>query len=276
MDQNQKTVKIISLGAGVQSTTLLLMAARGEFGEDFPRLAVFADTGWEPPHVYAHLDWLEEEVGKYGIRIIRASSGNLREDFLDSLKGRRKRAASIPMYVMKEGAKREGMLWRQCTREYKIMTVRRAIRQALGYGPTGRVREKIELWMGISTDEIQRVKPSQVKFIENKYPLIDRNISRDQCVEWMRSNGYPEPPKSACIGCPYHDDAYWLDMKENFPEDFADAVSFEKEARENSKNLAGKVYLHRSCVPLDQVQFKPGDKDRGEGFGNECEGMCGI
>ncbi len=50
-------LRVLSLGAGVQSTTLALMAAHGEIGP-MPDCAIFADTGWEPAAVYEHLDWL--------------------------------------------------------------------------------------------------------------------------------------------------------------------------------------------------------------------------
>ena len=40
-------LRVLSLGAGVQSTTLALMAAHGEIGP-MPDCAIFADTGWEP------------------------------------------------------------------------------------------------------------------------------------------------------------------------------------------------------------------------------------
>ena len=79
-----RIVNVISLGAGVQSSALTLMAARGELSET-PDFAVFADVGWEPPRVYEHLQWLEEECKKYGLKIIRASKGNLRKDFLESV-----------------------------------------------------------------------------------------------------------------------------------------------------------------------------------------------
>jgi 3'-phosphoadenosine 5'-phosphosulfate sulfotransferase (PAPS reductase)/FAD synthetase len=48
-------LRVLSLGAGVQSTTLALMAAHGEI--EPPHCAIFADTGWEPRAVYDHLDW---------------------------------------------------------------------------------------------------------------------------------------------------------------------------------------------------------------------------
>jgi len=50
-------LRVLSLGAGVQSTTLALMAAHGEVGP-MPDCAIFADTGWEPQAVYDHLAWL--------------------------------------------------------------------------------------------------------------------------------------------------------------------------------------------------------------------------
>lgn len=268
------TVKFISLGAGVQSTTLSLMAARGEFGDDAPKVAIFADTGWEPIHVYRHLDWLENELDKYGVKVIRASRGNLREDFLRSLDGEG-RAASIPLFAKKSNGK-AGMLWRQCTREYKIEVVRRAIREYLGYGPRQRVKEHIELWMGISTDEILRAKPSQVKYITNVFPLIDRGMSRLDCFRWMQAQGYPLPPKSSCIGCPYHNDDYWRELKTKYPDDFADAVEFDRQLRAKPREQ-GELYLHRSCIPLEEIDF---DKYDAQGsldfFGNECEGMCGL
>lgn len=38
-------LRALSLGAGVQSTTMALMAAHGEIGP-MPDCAIFADTGW--------------------------------------------------------------------------------------------------------------------------------------------------------------------------------------------------------------------------------------
>lgn len=267
-------VKVISLGAGVQSTTLLLMAARGEFGEDYPRVAVFADTQWEPKKVYDHLDWLEKEVEKYGIKIIRASKGNLREDFLRAAETG-ERASSIPCFVRNKNGK-DGLLWRQCTRDYKINVVRRAIREYLGYGPRERVKETVELWMGISTDEIQRVKTSPIKWIKNVYPLIEKGMSRSDCIRWMKDHGYPEPPKSSCIGCPYHSDAYWLDMKLNDPESWQDAVDFDRRIRRLPR-IEGEVFLHRSLKPLEEVDFySQHEQMELDLFDNDCEGMCGI
>lgn len=85
------------------------------------------------------------------------------------------------------------------------------------------------------------------------------------------------PPKSACIGCPYHGDAHWRQMRAEDPDAWADAVAIDRLIRTGFRNLRGEVYLHRSCVPLDEADLDtPEDRGQLDLFGNECEGMCGL
>lgn len=264
---------VISLGAGVQSTTMLLMAARGEI-EPKPKYAIFADTGWEPLHVYEHLKWLEKEAAKHGVQVIRVSSGNIRDDVYDHLRGDKKRIASMPFFTLDENGEK-GMVMRQCTQEYKIAPIHREVRRLLGVGPRGRIPEgAVVMWMGISLDEIERMKPSRKKWMEHRFPLIDKNMDRVACTSWLRRNRYRVPPKSSCIGCPFHDDIAWLELKRNNPEEWMEAVYFDRKIR-NLPKLKGQAFLHRSCVPLDEVNL---NEDQGtlDLFANECEGHCGL
>jgi len=263
-------VNIISLGAGVQSTTMLLMAAHGEITPK-PDYAIFADTGWEPRAVYDHLEWLKREASRFGIEVLTVRKGNIKEDLLKAAcKGTR--VATLPFYVKSENG--VGVVRRQCTQEYKILPVRRAIRELLGYGPRQIVREKVELWMGISLDEVERIKPSQVKWIKHRYPLIELSMDRIQCIQWLKKKGYPIPPKSSCIGCPFHSNEMWREIKLNSPKEWAEAVEIDRIIRKLPK-IRGEAYLHRSCRPLDEVYLQ---EDQGELnlFVNECEGYCGV
>lgn len=52
---------VLSLGAGVQSSCLALMAANGKLGQ-MPIAAVFADTGDEPKTVYKWLEYLGTQL----------------------------------------------------------------------------------------------------------------------------------------------------------------------------------------------------------------------
>lgn len=273
-------LRVLSLGAGVQSTAVLLMAARGEF-DTRPDVAIFADTGWEPQAVYHHLEWLEKEAGG-AIPILRVSAGNIRHDVLQSKDGKT-RFATMPLYVRSPaGSAPEGVLRRQCTREYKIEPITRKIRELLGLRPRQRVKGRVEQWFGISLDEITRVKDNRYHWIDNRYPLIEKRMTRWDCILWLRQHGYPTPPKSSCIGCPYHGNEFWRQLRDHSPEEWQDAVEFDRQIRTGLKGVLQDAYVHRSLVPLDQVDLST-PEDRGQmtlafddDFDAECEGMCGV
>jgi hypothetical protein len=264
-------MNIISLGAGVQSTTLLLMACHGEITPK-PDYAIFSDTGWEPKAVYDHLEWLKKEAERFGIEVVITKKGNIKEDLMRAAcEGAR--VATMPFFIKSKSGKM-GMIHRQCTQEYKVMPVRNKIRELLGYKPRQVIKEKVKLWMGISLDEIERIKPSQVKWIENQYPLIEKGMDRISCINWLKRKGYPVPPKSSCIGCPFHDNFAWKQLKMNSPDEWQDAVSVDRIIRRLPK-LKGEAYLHRSCQPLDKVYLQE-DQLELDLFANECTGYCGT
>jgi hypothetical protein len=261
-------LRYIALGAGVQSTVMLLMAARGELG-DPPDAAIFADTGWEPPSVYRHLEWLERQVA---IPVYRVSAGNLRDDVLAGLEG--KRFSNIPAFVdLGDGT--EGRLRRNCTRDYKVYPIESKVRELLGVSRVS--KQRAQGWQGISLDEVQRMRVNRTPWIDNLYPLVDRGMTRHDCLRWMAAQGYHEPPKSACIGCPYHNNAMWRDMKESRIDDWHDAVAFDHQIRSGLRGVKRTVYLHRSLVPLDEVDLRSAE-DMGQlnMFIEECEGLCGV
>lgn len=287
----------LSLGAGVQSTTLALLAVEGVLPK--PDVAIFADTGWEPRAVYDHLGRLEVVLNAAGIKVLRVSSGNLREDAINPAH----RYASIPYYVrnapgpctrcdgtrstrivdtdavhlgepVELGEPRtcprcrgsgeeppEGMGRRQCTSEYKLVPIRRKIREILGATPpdykrvpSGRVCQQ---WVGFSTDEVHRANRRKdsdgVRYLTTEYPLLDLGMSRDDCERWLRARGWTAT-KSACIGCPFHGNRQWRELRDNHPDEWADAVDFDQQIRKGGARglpLNGEAFLHRSRVPLE-------------------------
>ena len=135
----------------------------------------------------------------------------------------------------------------------------------------------VEQWIGISFDEAIRIKPSFEDWQVNRWPLVERGMTRQDCLRWLERNAYPLPPKSACIGCPFHDDDMWRDMRAHDPVAWADAVAIDRAIRTGLRGIRGDVFLHRSAVPLDQADLTS-IEDRGQLslWGNECEGMCGV
>lgn len=271
------TLRLLSLGAGVQSTTLFLMALDGEIKG--LQGAIFADTGWEPGVVYRHLEWLETHTAGR-IPIYRVSAGNIRNDVIGSVGTDGDSSRNPPFWV--EGADgRAAPLRRKCTSHYKILPIDKKVRELLGVAPGRPVKRGtvVEKWLGISTDEATRIKPSGHKWMVNRYPLIERGMSRRDCLAWLAHRGHPEPPKSACIGCPYRSDASWIAMRERERAEFDDAVAFERSILGgiNGTNKPG-IYLHRSLRPLDQVGFKPmvTALPLFSDFTEECAGICGV
>lgn len=252
----EPATRILSLGAGVQSTCLLLLSALGEL----PKLdyAVFSDTGWEPAKVYRHLDEVERKIARpANIPILRVSSGNIRTDALDPAH----RFASMPLYILNQDGS-PGMTRRQCTGEYKIKPIKRQVRQILGYPHPARVPNGVyaEQWIGISTDEFHRAKDSDVRYTRHTFPLIDLGMSREDCLKLLAEHGWGSTPKSSCLGCPFHGNAQWREIRDNSPEEWADVVDFDAairagNARANAdgRPLLGQAYLHRSRLPLDQA-----------------------
>jgi hypothetical protein len=169
-----------------------------------------------------------------------------------------------------------GMIRRQCTKEYKIVPIRRKVRELLGIAgrrsPTSPVAEQ---WIGISLDEAVRMKPSFEAWQINRWPLIERGMTRLDCLRLLERHGYPQPPKSACIGCPFHSDDHWRRMRDRDPGAWADAVSVDRAVRTGFRGIRGEVYLHRSAVPLDKVELAA-DRGQLDLWPNECEGMCGV
>lgn len=279
-------VHILSLGAGVQSSTLALMAARGEV-KGYPRLtaAIFADTQDEPASVYKWLDWLETEIARspFPFPVHRVTKGRLSDTALkmDVTKdGRKFCRTNIPVFTKSATGDLGKVPHRSCTADFKIVPIMQSVRK-LAEIKRGQKEIGVIQWIGISLDEVRRMKPSRNPWAKNEWPLIDMKMRRGDCLEWMKQNGYPQPPRSSCVYCPFHRNDEWRRLKTEEPEAFAQAVDFERklqEAKGNSENFHSVPFLHRSCKPLDQVDFSS-DEDRGQivfDFNNECTGMCGV
>jgi len=269
-------MKILSLGAGVQSSTLALMAAVGEL--ERPEHAIFADTQAEPPSVYRWLDWLETQLP---FPVHRVTAGNLRSQALrveTSAKGNPYTVTKIPAFTLGADGSHGMIGFRDCTTDFKVLPIRRRARRLAGI-TRGQRTVGVEMWLGISTDEASRQRDAHDLWCVNRYPLIERGMTRSACLRWMEHHGYPTPPRSACTFCPFHSDAEWRRLRDDEPEAFANAVRFEAELQAARSMTAGDSlsFLHRQRIPLSLVDLSTLE-DHGQRrlWEHECEGMCGV
>ena len=208
------TLRILSLGAGVQSSTIALMIGKGELPPvDY---AIFADTQAEPAEVYDWFQWLKSQIP---FVVHSVTAGNLMEDSLKlwkSKSGFSYLRTFAPLFVAMK--RRTGMIQRKCTRDYKIAPIYKFVRESVGLKEIVKWRAVnliksqpplVEMVIGISRDEWGRMKSAKQPWVKNVYPLVDAEMTRGDCLDWMKRNGYPTPPRSACIMCPLRSDAEW-------------------------------------------------------------------
>jgi hypothetical protein len=278
-----RPLRVLSLGAGVQSTTLALMIAHGEL--EPIDCAIFSDTQSEPEAVYDHLARLTVP-GVLPFPIHRVTKGSLRQELIDATQGKLTAHARPPLFLRNPNGS-FGMTRRQCTGDYKIDVILRKVRELAGIkkGSPGPKEVVVEQLIGISIDEAHRQKDARFRWIANSYPLVRHGITRAECVEKLKAWGWINVPKSACTFCPYHNDELWAEMQETDPASFADAVAMDRIIRGESRlRLRGEAYLHETRQPLELVNFRGriaekiarGIKPQGNLFGNECEGVCGV
>jgi hypothetical protein len=134
--------------------------------------------------------------------------------------------------------------------------------------------EPVEMWLGISTDEFQRMKDSDVKYITHRWPLIERGMSRADCVKWLEAHELDVPSRSACVFCPFHNTAEWRGIKAH-PEDWADAIAIDQKIRDARPPY--QLFVHPSRKPLELVDLRT-ETEKGQMslWDEECTGICGV
>lgn len=302
-------IHIISLGAGVQSSAMALMAAAGEL-TPMPAAAIFADTQAEPASVYRWLNWLETQLP---FPVLRVTRGDLSAD---AVRVRRSRTGTtylkpaLPVFTVQRVESewlpllpdwpaaalepKVGRLSRQCTEDYKIVVIQKEARRLM----LASAASAVTMWIGISTDEADRAKPAMRRkkasradavkyrvapgasikiphpFIRNRHPLLEVGLDRDGCLRRA-----PGAPRSACRQCPFRSDESWQRLKMQEPEEFEAAARWEDSLRASAHKAtaikADDVFLHRSLTPLREIDFARLTGGEGQ-FTNECEGVCGV
>ena len=260
------------MGWGKQTFAMAAMMALGEMPHvDF---IVFADTGHEGIGTYEFIrqwtPWLEE----HGLSLVTVSAEStdvVREDWAGSV--------LIPAFTL-DIKGHLGQVRRQCTHDWKITPIRRFMRTELerrGLRPTAGVAES---WQGISLDEFQRMRDSDVAYITNVYPLVERRMTRADCITWLQAHDLPVPPKSACTFCPFKSVGRWRELKHIGGSDWEEALAVDVMIR-NKRSKHGLLYVHPGRKPLAEAVNIPEDHGASqrllEGFEEVCDaGHCGV
>ena len=281
---SERTLRVLSLGGGVQSSTLALRLGCLEDLGAMPDVAIFADTGDEPPSTHRMVDWLATVV-PYPVHKVRAPL-----DILTGLRNSRDAmghptGSVVPMFTVNDDGS-HGQTGRFCTDKWKTRQIKRKARELLGVAKGYPMPKNVtvEMVIGISLDEIGRMRVPEEKWITNVYPLIDARITRHECELWWQANAPADAPplaRSACVMCPYHSDAEWMHLQDTEPQRIDLAVQAEADFNaEQTRRGYGHVsyYLHARRIPLAEAlaAVREENSNNPSLFDTECGGLCGI
>lgn len=216
----KKMKNIISLGAGIQSTALVIMSVKGIIESDY---AIFADTGAEKLETYQYLSSVllpYTQANNYKIVILGYDSEyNTKKLPLDDWYRKKER---IPYRIN-----------RSCTDNWKKQPIRRYLKK---YEPEG-----ANIIIGFSYDEIHRMRDSDKEKYPNLYPLIDMKITRSGLEKYFEEWNLPTPVKSGCYMCPFNKKTDWIQLRQNYPNLMRKAIDMENIA-EIKRNEEGKQF----------------------------------
>ena len=250
-------MKILSCGAGMQSTALALISCAKAPGKEsgFPKVPIYdaiiyCDLGIEPAWVPKQVQFIENACKAAGIPFYILQS-DLYRDYMQDFGTRR--VAAMPFWTLDEEDKPGRISRRSCTVDYKIVMIQKFVRyKLLGYRPYQRLKpEDIgthELHIGFSNEESNRSFPSRHKMFENRFPLIEMEWERKDCYRYNLEVWGLDSKASACLVCPFHRNYFFQHIKHNFPRDYASVVNFDDmlEARQPMSNIRNRVFLSRS------------------------------
>jgi hypothetical protein len=266
----ETVARFLHLGAGVQSSTIAEMIVEG----DLPRVdaVLFADTGNEPRHVYKQVEYLKTRLESVNIPLWIVKRPNSK-GLVNDVKAASLKFATMPLYSLNPITGKRAILRRQCTSEYKIVPCDDSLLAWMLEHEYAKVNKRgerrvaygvqVENIYGISADETYRQGKRGASWQKAMYPLIEKNMGRIDCENYLRSKGLPVPKKSSCKVCPYHDDSYWYWMQTTTPDEFEETCQFDDYLRTpecklygNFRNIKDELYLHSSCQALRSIDFK--------------------
>lgn len=269
-------VSVWSCGGGVQSSAIAALICQGLLPN--PELALIADTGMEQQSTWDYLSNVVNPAllaaGKTTVeRIFKppGAQGLVWNPEGEDVEGMDPEDINILMPVHWKNT--DGTTSRSrtfCSGEWK----RKSVHHHLGTLGIGHRSHIVEMWLGMSRDELRRVRVSNTQWIEHHYPLVmgyGLSYRRSDCMTLVERMGWPPAPRSSCWGCPNHSDAEWATVKQN-PGEWAQALALQDHLLQIS---GGRAYLHRGG-DLRDIDLQPNSQQLGL-FDQGCaSGMCFV
>lgn len=175
--------KIVSFGGGVNGVAMLIAMVRSG---DRPDAILFADTGGEREESYQYIEYFSKWLQSKGFPPVTFVTYKTKHGKRVTLEQECLKAKSLPSIAYG---------FKTCSQKHKIFPQEKWIKSQFG-------KESITWYIGFDFNESRRIKENPTKHYTNKYPLIELEWTREQCIEEIRKEGLKIPHKTSCFFCP--------------------------------------------------------------------------
>jgi len=236
---------IQNYGGDVQTIALGVLVHKGLLPR--PERVVMANTGREVKSTFEYLENHARQLyWDFGCEIEIIPHDKAKHDiYYTNRQGVLDTLPVMPVFTRQSG--KLGQTDNFCSGFWKRDVVIDWLKQPEnGYGQANPVIQ----WLGFSTNEISRCKPSGVKWRENHFPLCygyGVRLTRQECVSLIAEFGLPIPKKSRCRDCSFQSNKEWREIKES-PDEWNAVIDFDYELRSNDPS--NSVFLHSDGIPL--------------------------
>lgn len=255
---NNPLITVLSFSGGKQSSCLLWMILFGDIQKPKNFLVLNADPGMENSGTYIYVQKMKNLCQEQNIPFFTVPGKNLYKDIVN-LKNTPATRFDNPPYWMLGKSGKIGRLKQKCTYMYKIAPMDRFLRSYLwknfGISKKGTLREKlVEKWIGFTSSELERIKPSKQKYIYFSYPLIDLKMSNKDVLDYYLKHNLVPPPRSVCNACFANGLETFKEMFHSRPEDWKQAVNVDNSIRDWKQiGVKNPVYVSNTLIPLEKL-----------------------
>jgi hypothetical protein len=138
--------------------------------------------------------------------------------------------------------------YKSCSMQFKMEPIAEYLKEKGIHNPLRLV--------GIDAGETHRAKYGADDKLNQRYPLIEWNWGREECIEAIDRAGLKQPGKSACFFCPSSKKKEILELRRTYPDLAARAVAMEKNAELTTVKGLGRSFAWGDLYEADDRQSK--------------------
>jgi hypothetical protein len=275
-----KEYHVLSWGGGTQSTALMIYMLENNMPLDY---IIFADTKNEHAltykQIYKVIKYVKEKYNKEiivtsknkktksdveitkmiekGLNYRSSEYADLFQSHILFFKGVLNSIDVMPLWVRDNDGKVGKTPFKACTFAFKLNQLMKELRNKLNIHSFSKNKHLIHMYIGYSFDEIARFKPNPKSYAVNHAPLIDKNITKSQCIDYVEEKLGFTPRSSVCNMCFANDFDRVYDIYLHDKDGWKDILRLDDAMCNKPKNhsLEQDVFMYR-WQALENVRLK--------------------